>query len=125
MHVHRLNLITNWYLKCYFLSEWRPWKLIARITHNHLKITMSLSQNLKQQGTLIKATIETDRQDRPRFGYRQDAMHWNITKFLILLQETPTQPPVTKTQSMLNKEPLYSSTMTKVDTPHGTQGTCV
>ena len=55
----------DWYLKCYFLSEWRPQKLIARITRNYLEVTMSLSQNSKQHGTLIKATIETDHQDCP------------------------------------------------------------
>ena len=60
-----MNLITDWYLKCLFLSGWQPRKLIARITRNHLKVTMSLSQNSKQQETLIKATIETDRQDHP------------------------------------------------------------
>ena len=47
-------------------------------------------------------------------------------KILIFsLQETPTQLPARKIKSMLNKEPLYSSTSTEVDTPHGTQGTCV
>ena len=55
----------DWYLKCYFLSEWRPQKLIARIPRNYLKVTMSLSQNSKQQEALIKVTIETDCQDHP------------------------------------------------------------
>ena len=55
-----MNLIINWYFRCYFLSAWRPQKLIARIAHNYLKVTMSLSQNSKQQEALIKATIETD-----------------------------------------------------------------
>ena len=59
----KMNLIIDWYLKCVFPSEWRPQKLIARITRNYLKVTMSLSQNSKQQKALIKATIETGRQD--------------------------------------------------------------
>ena len=99
--------------------------MIARIDRNHLKVMTSLSQNSKQQVALTKVTIETDHQDRPRIWIQADAVHWNITKFLILLQETPTQPSVTKTQLMLKKEPLYFSTATKVDMPHGTQGTCV
>ena len=38
---------------------------MARITRNHLKVMTSLSQNSKQQETLIKVTIETDHQDHP------------------------------------------------------------
>ena len=42
-----------------------PQKLIARITCKYLKVTTSLGLNSKQQEALIKATIETDRQDHP------------------------------------------------------------
>ena len=61
----RMNLIINWHFRCYFLSAWQPQTLIARIAHNHLKVMMSLSKNLKQQEALIKVTIETDRKDHP------------------------------------------------------------
>ena len=86
---------------------------------------MSLSQNSQQAGS----TDHDDHRNRspgsPQdsdTGTRHALAHNKI--FLFPLQETPTQPPA-KDKSMLNKEILYSSTLTKVDTPQGTQGTCV
>ena len=73
-------MITDWYLKCYFLSEWQTQKLIARITRNYLKVMTNLGLNLKQQEALIKVTIETDRQDCPDSDTGNNARHWNITK---------------------------------------------
>ena len=78
-----------------------------------------------KQVALTKAIIETDSPGLPQIRIQAHTMHWNITKFVLLLKETPTQIPAIKIKSMLNKELLYSSTLTKVDTPHGTQGTCV
>ena len=48
-----------------FFSEGQPQKPVTQITLNHLKVTMNLTNNLKQQETLIKATTETYFQDRP------------------------------------------------------------
>ena len=80
-------MIIDWYLKCYFLSEWQPQKPIARIAHNYLKVTTSLGLNLKQQEALIKATVETDHQDCPDSDTGKMSRHWNITKIKILFQK--------------------------------------
>ena len=42
-----MNLIINWYFRHYFLSAWQPQKLIARIAHNHLKVTTSFKLKLE------------------------------------------------------------------------------
>ena len=78
------------------------------------------------QAALTKTIIETDHQDCPKIRIQAHAMHCNITKFLYFFTPGNTYPASShKIKSMLNKELLYSSTSTKVDMPHGTQGTCV
>ena len=46
-------------------------------------------------------------------------------KFFFSLPVAPPKYPAIDRKSMLNKAPLYFSATTKVDMPHGTQGTCV
>ena len=89
-----------------FLSEERPQRPVTGITRNHLKVMTSLSKNSKQQGQLIKATTETDCQDRPKFRHRQEAKHWNITKIQNFFQQYLLGYPAMETESMLNKAPL-------------------
>ena len=72
---------------------------------------MSLSQNSKQQKSLIKATTETGCQDQPNSDTRQDAKHWNITKtinFFFLSSNTTKIPSHIYTESMLKKDPFTS-----------------
>ena len=85
----------------------------------------SLSQNSQQAGSTDQGNHRNRSPGLPQIRIQAHTMHWNITKFVLLPQETPTQVPAIKIKSMLNKEILYSSTLTKVDMPQGTQGTCV
>ena len=70
-HVHRFNLITNWYLKDYFLAEQQTRKPIAMIASKQLKGYDEFKPKThNKQAAPTKATIEPDHQDHPRFGYR-------------------------------------------------------
>ena len=40
-------------------------------------------------------TTEVDRQDQPNFDTRQDAKHWEITKFTLKLFQVPSPPTPT------------------------------
>ena len=60
-----MNLIIAWYLKLLFSFRVATTETDRQVASNYLKVTMSLSQNSKQQEALIKATIETDCQDHP------------------------------------------------------------
>ena len=87
---------------------------------------MSLSRNSQK----ADSTNQGDHRNRsprlPQILIQAQAMHWKITNFFIVVQETPIQLPTIKPKSMLNKEPLLLQYKpTRVDTPNGTQGTCV
>ena len=54
----------DWYFKMLIsFQKGQPQKLVTGMACNHLKVMMNLSQNSKQQESLIKTTTETDRQD--------------------------------------------------------------
>ena len=85
---------------------------------------MSLSQKLKTTGSTDQGNHRNRLPGSPRFGHRQDARHWNITKIKFYFRNTyPTSSHKNKVNA--EQRTLYSSTTTKVDMPHGTQGTCV
>ena len=66
----------------------------------------SLSKNSQQAGDTNKGDHRDLSPGSPQIWIQAHAMHWNITKVLILLQDYTYPTPSHKIKSMLNKEPL-------------------